>query len=67
MMLLRSLLFVPGNRADMLAKAAGLSPDAFIPDMEDSVPAAEKRAARETVADHLSLLGLYRGRRHPTG
>ena len=56
MTLLRSLLFVPGNRADMLAKAAGLSPDAFIPDMEDSVPATEKRAARDTVADHLSLL-----------
>ena len=56
MMLLRSLLFVPGNRADMLSKAAGLSPDAFIPDMEDSVPAAEKRAARETVAKHLPRL-----------
>ena len=55
-MLLRSLLFVPGNRADMLTKAAGLSPDAFIPDMEDSVPAAEKLAARETVAEHLPRL-----------
>ena len=55
-MLLRSLLFVPGNRADMLKKAAGLSPDAFIPDMEDSVPAAEKTAARNTVAEHLPRL-----------
>ena len=55
-MLLRSLLFVPGNRADMLKKAAGLSPDAFIPDMEDSVPSAEKLAARETVAEHLPRL-----------
>ena len=56
MTLLRSLLFVPGNRADMLSKAAGLSPDAFIPDMEDSVPAAEKTAARNTVAEHLPRL-----------
>ncbi len=56
MTLLRSLLFVPGNRADMLDKAAGLSPDAFIPDMEDSVPAAEKAAARGTIAGRLPRL-----------
>jgi len=42
MTVLRSLLFVPGNRSDMLAKAAGLTPDAFVPDMEDSVPVEEK-------------------------
>jgi hypothetical protein len=32
MTVLRSLLFVPGNRADMLAKAASLTPDAFVPE-----------------------------------
>ncbi len=53
---LRSLLFVPGNRADMLDKAVGFAPDAYMPDMEDSVPAGEKERARETVASHLPSL-----------
>ena len=52
----RSLLFVPGNRPDMLDKAAGLRPDVFVPDMEDSVPVAEKHAARMTVASNLERL-----------
>lgn len=52
----RSLLFVPGNRSDMLDKAAGLRPDVFVPDMEDSVPVAEKHAARMTVAGNLERL-----------
>jgi citrate lyase subunit beta/citryl-CoA lyase len=52
----RSLLFVPGNRSDMLDKAAGLRPDVFVPDMEDSVPAGEKHAARMTVAAYLDSL-----------
>ena len=56
MQLLRSLLFVPGNRANMLEKAVGLSPDAVVPDMEDSVPIAEKANARETVATFLPRL-----------
>ena len=30
-MILRSLLFVPGNKASMLEKALGLKPDAFVP------------------------------------
>jgi citrate lyase subunit beta/citryl-CoA lyase len=51
--MLRSLLFVPGNKANMLEKALGLKPDAFVPDMEDSVPAAEKANARETIARFL--------------
>src|SRR4029434_5102142 len=50
MTVLRSLLFVPGNRADMLAKAATLTPDAFVPDMEDSVPVEEKTNARTVTA-----------------
>lgn len=56
MQLLRSLLFVPGNRANMLEKAVGLKPDAVIPDMEDSVPMAEKANAREMVASFLPTL-----------
>lgn len=56
MTILRSLLFVPGNKANMLDKALGLKPDAFIPDMEDSVPAAEKANARETIRSFLPQL-----------
>ena len=53
---LRSLLFVPGNQARMLERASGLKPDAFIPDMEDSVPIDEKANAREVTASYLARL-----------
>ena len=56
MRVLRSLLFVPGNRPNMLDKALGLSPDAYVPDMEDSVPDEEKGAARNTIASYLPKL-----------
>lgn len=55
-MLLRSLLFVPGNRPNMLEKALGFKPDAFVPDMEDSIPDGEKDNARETIKAHLKKL-----------
>jgi citrate lyase subunit beta/citryl-CoA lyase len=61
MTILRSLLFVPGNKANMLEKALGLDPDAFVPDMEDSVPAAEKANARETIAKFLPKLAARGG------
>ena len=53
---LRSLLFVPGNQVRMLRKALDLAPDAYVPDLEDSVPDAEKDTARSTVADVLPEL-----------
>ena len=53
MPVMRSLLFVPGNRPDMLDKALGLAPDVYVPDMEDSVPASEKASARDTVPSFL--------------
>jgi citrate lyase subunit beta/citryl-CoA lyase len=56
MTMLRSLLFVPGNKTSMLTKALGLRPDAFVPDMEDSVPAAEKVNARATIREILPRL-----------
>jgi citrate lyase subunit beta/citryl-CoA lyase len=56
MTILRSLLFVPGNKDSMLEKALGLAPDAFVPDMEDSVPPAEKPNARATIAAFLPKL-----------
>ena len=56
MTVLRSLLFVPGNQPRMLERASGLKPDAFIPDMEDSVPIDEKANAREVTASYLAKL-----------
>jgi len=41
----------------MLAKAASFSPDAFVPDMEDSVAWDDKSQARQVVTDHLEMLG----------
>jgi citrate lyase subunit beta/citryl-CoA lyase len=54
--LLRSLIFVPGNRRDMLEKAASFPADIVVPDMEDSVPLSEKAAARDVIADMLPVL-----------
>jgi len=56
MTVLRSLLFVPGNRSNMLEKALGLAPDALVPDLEDSVPVEEKGFARDTVSSYLPRL-----------
>ncbi len=53
---LRCPLFIPGNRADMLGKAGRYSPSAYIPDMEDSVPLANKAEARKVTADALPML-----------
>ena len=53
MPVLRSLLFVPGNQPKMLEKALGVLPDAFVPDMEDSVPWDEKATARQVTAAFL--------------
>ena len=55
--LLRSLVFVPGNRRDMLEKAVSFPADLLVPDMEDSVPLTEKAAARDVIADMLPVLG----------
>ncbi|MGQ4807593.1 (3S)-malyl-CoA thioesterase [Candidatus Entotheonellaceae bacterium PAL068K] len=56
MTVLRSLLFVPGNQAKMLDKATGFTPDAFVPDLEDSVPVEEKANARQVTASFLPQL-----------
>jgi citrate lyase subunit beta/citryl-CoA lyase len=47
---LRSLLFAPGNRPEVLAKLPRSGPDGAVLDLEDSVPEAEKGAGRATVA-----------------
>ena len=49
----RVLLFVPGHRASMVAKARAIDSDAIVFDLEDSVPLAEKQTARDCVAQAL--------------
>jgi citrate lyase subunit beta/citryl-CoA lyase len=44
-----TLLFVPANRPERYAKAVASGADAVILDLEDSVPSAEKAAARQSV------------------
>ncbi len=50
---MRCPLFIPGNRGDMLLKARRYSPSAYIPDLEDSVPASHKSEALEIVCSAL--------------
>lgn len=53
-MVLRSYLFVPGNRPERFAKACESGADAVIIDLEDAITPDEKPQARETVASWLS-------------
>jgi citrate lyase beta subunit len=54
----RSKLFVAGNRLQELAASIAVSPDALSLDLEDTVPAEEKVAAREAVAKLLQATRL---------
>lgn len=53
---MRSWLFVPGNRPEMMEKAADAGADAIILDLEDSVSPQKKAEARKAVADALATL-----------
>ena len=53
--LIRSWLFVPGNKRRMVEKAAGLDVDAVMLDIEDGVPAEEKELARAQIAQALRV------------
>lgn len=50
-MLLRSLLFAPANRLELLAKFPKLRADGYAPDLEDGTPPSERPAARATLAE----------------
>jgi citrate lyase subunit beta/citryl-CoA lyase len=54
--LIRSLLYVPGDRPDRVIKAFEAGPDAVLVDLEDAVTKSAKAAAREVV------LRVMRGR-----
>src|SRR5918911_455731 len=45
--ILRSLLFVPGNRIDRVPKALAAGADGVIVDLEDAVAPSDKAAARD--------------------
>ena len=53
-MRLRSLLFVPGDRPERMAKAVGMGADGLILDLEDAVAPDAKARAREEVARFLA-------------
>jgi citrate lyase subunit beta / citryl-CoA lyase len=52
-LILRSLLFAPGNVTRRVEKALSLNADVVILDLEDAVPLAEKAQARSLVAEAL--------------
>ncbi|MFM9269668.1 HpcH/HpaI aldolase/citrate lyase family protein [Halomonas elongata] len=54
--MMRSWLFVPGNRPAMMEKAARAGADAIILDLEDSVSPQKKGEARKAVAGALATL-----------
>ena len=49
-----SLLFVPGSRPDRFAKAGSARAGLTVIDLEDSVPADDKAAARQAALGHVS-------------
>jgi citrate lyase subunit beta / citryl-CoA lyase len=51
---IRSLLFVPGNRPELFGKVGRVRPDAVVADLEDAVAPAEKPAARTTALEALA-------------
>ncbi|MEJ8822775.1 CoA ester lyase [Variovorax humicola] len=48
----RSFLFVPANRPERYEKALKSGADVVIIDLEDAVPAKDKAAARDAIAEH---------------
>jgi citrate lyase subunit beta / citryl-CoA lyase len=58
---LRTLLFAPASRPDVLAKMPRSGPDGIVMDLEDAVPPDGKPAARE----HSKRVGAELARAHP--
>lgn len=57
----RSLMFVPGDRADMIAKIPRFSPDTAVVDLEDAVAADQKDTARAVAGQAVDALALGLG------
>ena len=61
-------LYTPGNRPDLIEKAARFEPDGVVVDLEDSVPINLKETARRTVSEilpRLDMLALVRVNSEP--
>ena len=56
MELIRSLVFVPGNRENMLERARSFDADIIMVDLEDSVPPGEKVNARDMAREWVPAL-----------
>ncbi len=56
-MIIRSLLYVPGNNMRFIEKAHMRGADAIIIDLEDAVPIAQKTEAREALCNTVPLAG----------
>jgi len=52
--LMRTALFVPGNRPDRIEKAFGTEADVIIIDLEDAVPLSEKESSRPNVREKVA-------------
>jgi citrate lyase subunit beta / citryl-CoA lyase len=52
----RSMLFMPATRADMIAKIPRIAPDVAVVDLEDAVAAGEKEDARRTASGAIDAL-----------
>lgn len=55
-MLMRSLLFAPANRDDLLAKFPSVAADCYSPDLEDGTPPADRPGARERLSANLARI-----------
>jgi citrate lyase subunit beta/citryl-CoA lyase len=56
MVVMRSVMYTPGNNYRMIQKMPSLHADVLVPDIEDSVPLEEKETARFIVRDAIPLL-----------
>ncbi len=56
MVVMRSVMYTPGNNYRMIQKMPTLPADVLVPDLEDSVPPEEKETARFMVRDAIPLV-----------
>ena len=67
----RSMLFMPGTRADMIAKIPRFAPDVAVVDLEDAVATTEKDGARDVAGRAIDALpggpGVVLVRINPVG
>jgi citrate lyase beta subunit len=52
---IRSLLFLPASRPDLVPKLERFRPDVAVLDLEDAVAEADKAAARAAISDSAAL------------